>query len=160
VSRDIVFPTIQQILQMQPRFRFALHRQAALKEKCIGIFSPRGQRREVPQRSSKCHIGIEVRALQSVRCDLERERERHILNVQAEPLSRQLRQARLNGLSTHQSIDEERNGSRMNRCGSETEQRTEHGSGIEHGHLQQMESAHSCHGRGCISLIIVKSRRG
>jgi hypothetical protein len=160
VSRHIVFPTIQQILQMQPRFRFALHRQAALKEKCIGIFSARSQRREVPQCASKSHIGVEIRAAQSSGCDFERERERHVLNVQTEPLSRQLRQARLNGLPPHQPVHEERNGSRMNRCRREPEQRTEHGGGIEHGHLQQMESAHSCHGHGCISLIIVKSRQG
>jgi hypothetical protein len=155
MSRQIVFPTIQQVLEMKTGFRFALHHQAALKEQCVGILTSQRQRDEVLQRTSHRHVRIDGGRSQPRRRDLECQRHARILDLQTEPLAREFTQTFCERLPTQHVIHRERydvSGHVRGNGMQETEARIRI---MCHDNLHDRGS-HCCHGDSRDRLIRIK----
>jgi len=157
MARRIVLPAIQQILEMKTGFRFAFHDQPALKEQCIGIFLAQGERREIGQRAANRDVRIERRGLQSGRSDLEGERGRHVVELQAEAAAGKLAQSLGERLPAQQMGDRQCDGVRRQRLWDSAQQRGKYGGRMQHEILLGTRT-HCCHVAARGRLIQVKWR--
>nr|WP_198683541.1 hypothetical protein [Peristeroidobacter agariperforans] len=137
MSIEIVFPAIQQILEMKTGFRFSPHHQAALKEQCVGILLTQRQGREVRRRPSHRDMWFRPRSTQSEIRDLERQGDRHILDLEAEAAPGQLDQAICHRLPSQQVIHHRRYDARGQRLRNDSQNTARESGGMQHACLQQ-----------------------
>jgi hypothetical protein len=133
---------------MKTGFRFALHHQAALKEQCIGILPAQRQRHEILHRAAHRDVRNGRRRSQSTLRDLERQSDRHILDMQAKGAARQLDQTLCDRLPSQQMIHHVRHHARGQASRDESQR-------MQHGHLQQ-SGVPFCHVEERSLLIRVK----
>lgn len=156
VRRPIVLPAIEQILEMKTGFRFALHHQATLKEQCIGILPAQRQFDEIPQRAAHRNVRLKRRRPQPRRRNFEGQRDRRVIDAQAEPLSAQLAKPSCEQLSTQQMVHGECDGVCMHRRGNEVQQAANDGGSAKHDLLHKQFTVPSCHGGASGTLIHIK----
>lgn len=143
---------------MQPGFGFTLDGEAALEEKRVGIFLPARERDEIRERAADRHVRRTARTPESAIDDLEAERERHVLDAQAEALAREFIEPAGEKLAAQQLIDREREHLCLQRRRRNTEHTVENGHGIgQHDGLAQGRGRYSCHERGRGHLIPVNT---
>jgi len=164
VRRHVVLPAIEQVLEMKAGFRFALHRQPALKEQRIRIFLTPRQRDEIAQRPAHRDMRRQCGATQPRGGDLEGHGERYVVDAQAETLAGQLAQLRGERLASQQMTHGERHGARVNGFG-QRQRAQQNGNEIEHGLHGQLQGwrnvqrvFNSCHDRASHGLSYIKAR--
>lgn len=161
VSGQIVFPAVEQVLQVQPGLGFPLDSEAALEEERVGILLAARERDEILQRPADRHVRRAGRAPESATLDFEGKLERHILDVQAEALAREFVEPAGERLAAQQLVDREREQPRLQRRRRAPQDLVGNDDRIgRHGGLARERTRHSCHGRAHRSLIPVNTRNG
>jgi len=153
VRRNVVLPRVEQILQMQSRFRFSFHCQPALEEQRVRILPPRGERDEIRQRTAQRDVGCTRRACQPVLDDLEGQGDRNIVRAQSEALAAQFTEPGTERLATQHLIHGERQQALVPARGRESQPRLERSDRMKHENLRFGTTCHSCHERQRTNLI-------
>jgi len=159
---QIVFPAVEQVLQVQSGLGLALHREPALEEQRVGILFAARERDEVREPAADRHVGRTRRWPQPAGDDLEADLERDVLDAQAQVLALELRELRGERLAAQQLVDREREQPGLQCRRRKPQQRSDHGGRIGHGELghgtlRSLASAHSCHAAPCDGLISVNA---
>jgi len=157
MSRYVIFPPVEQVLEMQPRLGFAFDCEMPLEEQRVRILVPLRERDEIGQACAKRHIGLAGRARHFACHHFERERDRHVLYGDAKAFAFELMYATGKRLSFQHVIEREREQSfvEFGRC--ELQPKTENVRCIEHEPLQPVDIGRLCHGRRA-SILISRKR--
>jgi hypothetical protein len=158
---QVVLPAIEQVLQVQPGFGFALDGETALEKERVGVLLPARERGEIRERPADRHVRRTARMPESAIDDFEAERERNVLDAQAEAFAREFIEPAGEELAAQQLVDREREHLCLQRRRRNTEHAVENGYGIgQHDGLAQGRGRYSCHERGRGHLIPVNTAVG
>jgi len=158
VPGQVVLPAVEQVLEVQPGLGFALDGEAALEEQRVGIFLAARERDEVRERPADRHMRRAARAPEAATVHLEVERQRHILDAQAETLALQFIEPAREQLAAQQMVDRERERARLQGCRRKAQHAVNDGHGIgQHGGLATGRGRHSCHERARGGLITINA---
>ena len=144
---------------MQTGLGFTRHREPALEEQRVGILVAQRQRREVLEAAAEGHVRARGAAAQPRRGDLERQRERYVVDPQPEALASELGQPRLDRLAAQQPVDQAREHVLVQGGRRQSQQRAQQLGGLGHGNLRPKVARHSCHEAAGQRLTCVKESR-
>jgi hypothetical protein len=159
VLRQVVLPAVEQILQVQSGLGFPFDGETTLEEERVGIFPAACEIDEVLQRPANRHVRRSARGPQSATRDLEAQRERNVLDAQAEALAREFVEPARERLAAQQLVDRERKQPRLQRRRRAAQDLVGNGNRVgRHDGLARKRTRHSCHGRAHHGLIPVNTR--
>jgi len=157
VRRQVVLPAVQQVLQVQAGLGLAFDGEAALEEERVGILATAREIHEIAQGAADRHVRRARRGPQPAGHDLEGERERHIVDVQAEALAGEIGELAGEHLPAQQLAHGARDERRLQRRRREAQQMGNDGHRIGHGSLRGRIETPSCHGPLPSPLRFVKT---
>jgi hypothetical protein len=158
VPGQVVFPAIEQVFQMQPGLGLALDGKAPLEEQRVGVFTAPREIDEILQGPADRHVRRATSAPEAACDDLESQRERHVIDGQAETLAGEFLEPARKQLAAQQLVDGEREHARLQWRGRAAKQAPSHRNRISHGSLPGMTGVHICHVQRQHRLISVKVR--